>query len=243
MTTWLTRSCYEHGDSGADVAKRLEHMVDELDLEYYSFMVLRPPRDLPFDVLKSLRTNYPDEWIARYTSKRYYQLDPVTDLAIRTIKPFYWGQTRFLREFRKPQRLVFDEARAYRIMYGLAIPLRGPGGEISVFNVVSGDKKHMMDVTRGEHERLFAAAFDTHDLIMAEQKAARDEGGDGIALSVRERECLIWTLEGKTAGEIATILGLSVSTVNHHASTAARKLGCVNKHHAAVQALRSGLIH
>ena len=87
-----------------------------------------------------------------------------------------------------------------------------------------------------------AAAFDTHDRVIHEMEANGFNPESDVELSIRERECLAWTLEGKTAGEIATILNLSVSTVNHHASSASHKLGTLNKHHAAVKALRTGLV-
>ncbi|CAN0595080.1 unnamed protein product, partial [Laminaria digitata] len=184
----------------------------------------------------TLPSSYPDESVKRYMSRRYFQLDPVCALAMDATRPFYWGQGRFLRPFRKQQRRVFDEARDFRITHGLTIPIRGARGELGVFSVVSSDKRHLADVTRGEHARLFEAAFDTHDIMMADQTAQQGTKAEPIRLSTREKECLLWTLEGKTASDIATILGLSVSTVNHHASTASQKLGSSNKHHAAVQA-------
>ena len=86
------------------------------------------------------------------------------------------------------------------------------------------------------------AALDTHEFAVGRMPGTQAGGIDGPGLSMRERECLLWTLEGKTAKEIATILGLSVFTVNHHAFNATRKLGSLNKHHAAIQAFRAGLI-
>lgn len=241
MTPWLAESDYRPDDTDADIDRRMRTMVDDLGLEHFSFIVLTPPRDHSFSIVNTLQTSYPDEWRGRYMAKRYFELDPVTALARETGRPFLWGQGRFLRSFKKPQRRVFDEAHVFHISYGLGIPVRGADGSVSVFNVVSSDKRHLHDVTRGAFARVSAAAFDTHEVAV---KAQVGHGGDadGVRLSVRERECLAWTLEGKTAGEIATILGLSVSTVNHHALTASRKLGSLNKHHAAVKALRGGLL-
>lgn len=62
------------------------------------------------------------------------------------------------------------------------------------------------------------------------------------ALSARERECLSWTAEGKTSEEIAIILELSVHTVNHYLTSAARKLNAVNRLHAVARAIRIGLL-
>ena len=240
MTPWLAQSDYRPDDTDTDIDLRMRAMVDDLGLEHFSFIVLTPPHDHPFQIVNTLQTSYPEEWRGRYMAKRYFELDPVTALARETGRPFLWGQGRFLRGFKKPQRQVFDEAHVFQISYGLGIPVRGADGSVSVFNVVSSDKRHLHDVTRGAFGRVSAAAFDTHDVAVKAQVGRAET--DAVHLSVRERECLAWTLEGKTAGEIATILGLSVSTVNHHALTASRKLGSLNKHHAAVKALRSGLL-
>lgn len=66
---------------------------------------------------------------------------------------------------------------------------------------------------------------------------------DAPKLTRRELETLRWTLEGKTAWEISRIFSISENTVGRHAHNAAQKLGCTSKHHAAVIALRLGLIY
>jgi DNA-binding CsgD family transcriptional regulator len=61
-------------------------------------------------------------------------------------------------------------------------------------------------------------------------------------LTERELEALRWTMEGKTAWEVGSILGISEQTAVRHLSNATRKLGCVHKHHAVVTAMRLGLL-
>lgn len=67
-------------------------------------------------------------------------------------------------------------------------------------------------------------------------------GAAGSALSEREIECLRWVSLGKTAWETATIMGRSQRTVEFHLVNATRKLSASNKIHAAVIAVRKGLI-
>ena len=62
------------------------------------------------------------------------------------------------------------------------------------------------------------------------------------SLTPRELETLRWTMEGKTAWEVAKVLGISERTAVLHANNAMHKLGCVNKHQAVLKALRLGLI-
>jgi len=62
-------------------------------------------------------------------------------------------------------------------------------------------------------------------------------------LSDREKDCLKWTANGKTSGEIASILSLSEHTVNHYLMNATRKLQAVTRTQAVVNAMRIGMIH
>jgi len=61
-------------------------------------------------------------------------------------------------------------------------------------------------------------------------------------LTARELESLRWTMEGKTAWELGSILGISEHTAARHVNNATQKLGCVNKLQAVLKAIRLGLI-
>lgn len=243
MNLWDTPSDYQRDDDVAAIVPRMRAMVQDMGLEHFSFMFLKSANHCPWSLETTLHTSYPAEWVDRYTRLKYWDVDPVADLGRRTIRPFSWGQGPFLRAFKQRQRRVFEEADAFRIRHGVTIPIRGTHGELSVFNVVSSDQAHLAEVMRDAGGRIFSAAVDTHELALQEVKESSQNLYPDVELSGREKECLSWTLEGKTAGEIATILGISVSTVNQHACNASAKLGSLNKHHAAVQALRLNLIH
>jgi LuxR family transcriptional regulator, quorum-sensing system regulator SolR len=61
-------------------------------------------------------------------------------------------------------------------------------------------------------------------------------------LTPRELDVLRWTARGKTAGEIATILGIGKRTVDEHAASAVGKLSAANRTHAVVLAIQQGII-
>lgn len=63
-----------------------------------------------------------------------------------------------------------------------------------------------------------------------------------IRVSERERECLLWTAEGKTSFEIGKIIGISEHTVNYYLNTAAGKLDATNRVQAVAIALRTGVL-
>ena len=240
MNSWFKHSYFHVGDTASEVHANLKRLVDELGLDWFAYAMLRPRAGRTADIGSTVLTNFPAEFVDRFMRGRYERLDPVCDLAARSTRPFHWGHGRFLRALRKPQRQVCDEARAFGIVSGLAVPVHGADGAVGVFCVAADCAKRLRDAVRGEHERLFAAAYDSHDFALGRGAGERD--APESRLTMRERECLFWTAEGKTAEEVAAILGLSTFTVNRHVSVAAGKLGCVNKHHAAIRAVRAGLI-
>ena len=64
----------------------------------------------------------------------------------------------------------------------------------------------------------------------------------GEPLSERERECLYWVSEGKTADEVSLILNVSSNTVNSYVAHAIHKLAAKNRAMAIATAIRNGLI-
>ena len=61
--------------------------------------------------------------------------------------------------------------------------------------------------------------------------------GDGLGLTPRVAETLLWLTQGKTNGEIATILGNSESTVKKHVLEIFEKLGVETRTAASLRAL------
>jgi LuxR family transcriptional regulator len=62
-------------------------------------------------------------------------------------------------------------------------------------------------------------------------------------LTKREIEILRWTALGKSSEEIASVLHLSVNTINYHIKKSTAKLGAPNKTAAAVNAALLGLLN
>ncbi len=73
-------------------------------------------------------------------------------------------------------------------------------------------------------------------------KAAALAALPGRPLTARERECLAWSAEGKTAWETGVILGISDQTVISHLRNAQRKMRAANRVQAVAMAIRAGLL-
>ncbi len=219
---------------------RLQAYVEELGLKYFSYVTLRPPKHSSLTPEESLVTTYPDEWRDRYINKSYKHYDPVLHVASRSRLPFGWGRGQFLRRFNKSQRRVFHEAREYRIVEGYSVPVFGPDGDIGVFSVVGARRQDLCDAVGTQAGRIQMLATHFHAAAMERERTRRPL--NEVELTPRERECISWTAEGKTTEDVAEIIGLTPPAVNYHLGKTVRKLQACNKLHAAVLAIRSGLI-
>lgn len=61
-------------------------------------------------------------------------------------------------------------------------------------------------------------------------------------LTEKEKLCLLFSSQGNTAGEIAELLGVSITTVKSHRKEILRKLSCKTMTQAAVAGLRYGFV-
>lgn len=165
--------------------------------------------------------------------------DPVLQHCKRTSVPIIWDQRTYTSCGLGD---MWEVQAQYGYSNGIALALHMPEGKHFVLGV---DRDQPVPAHKGELTRVVA------DLqlfaVLAQDVALRvlapaPAQAEAPALTPRELECLRWTMDGKTAWEIGSILGVTERTVVHFVNNAMHKLGCVNKHQAVMKALRLGLI-
>lgn len=231
-------------DSVADLPKsvfadKVSAFLNRCDLQYFSFVQLQAGRGAKKLRDLNLHTNYQGPWVERYITRRYDQLDPVCDLGRQATAPFWWGGSRFLSDFEKRQRRVFWEAADFGIHYGVTIPVRSMDGALSLVSYTAGTASDIRNILDEAGPQLHVAAHQIADRLVERDPATFQEDNP---LTPRERESLIWVVQGMTSEEIADRMLLSVSAVNYHLGKATRKLDARNRHHAALLALSQQLI-
>ena len=239
MSAWFERDRIPLGNTVDETGLLLERIVRSLDLDRFAYIAVKLPRHCRMNIYSTAITNYQQEWVERYIEQDYALHDRLVERSSGETRPFFWspGEVRTPR-----QRQIEAESHKFGITNGLAIPVRGAEGALGIFNVAASDAERVREAVRLGGKELLAAALNAHEFAVGRLPGSQAGRIDDPGLSTRERECLLWTLEGRTAKEIAALLDLSVFTVNRHAFNATRKLGSLNKHHAAIQAFRAGLI-
>ncbi|MGK6315610.1 LuxR family transcriptional regulator [Neorhizobium sp. DT-125] len=184
-----------------------------------------------------LAVTYSKDWVEHYKRENYLDCDPVILDGFKRLLPLEWNEF----EVSKPRlKKFFGEAAEFGVgRYGVTVPIRGQHGERALFTITSDVPAAEWAAMRRIYMRDFQVlAAHIHEMIL------RLEGvkPKAVALSRREREVLLWISEGKTAPEIATILGLSTKTVRFYLENARGKLDVVNNTQAVVKAINLNLL-
>ena len=137
---------------------------------------------------------------------------------------------------------MWEEQARFGISNGICLALHMPEGRHFILGV-ERDRPVPMDaaeLTRVVADlQLFAVCAQDAALRILMPKSADPRLP---SLTPRELDSLRWTMEGKTAWEVGSVLGITERTAALHVNNATHKLGCVNKHQAVLKALRLGLL-
>jgi DNA-binding CsgD family transcriptional regulator len=224
------------------------------DRDEFRSEIVRFARSLGFDTVSAMAVmdrgigrsefitvdNTPPEFLQVFHDPSVGRFDPVMQHCKRQSLPIIWDQATYTAH---GQGALWEEQARFGYHTGIAMALHLPEGRHFQMGV---DRDRALPSDRGELTRLVAdlQLFAVHALDAALRVLIpRPESDDAPALTPRELEALRWTMDGKTAWEVGTILGISERTVVAHLNSAMRKLGSINKHQAVLKALRLGLIH
>jgi DNA-binding CsgD family transcriptional regulator len=188
-----------------------------------------------FITVENTPAAYREFTVDRNRAKR----DPVSQHCKMKSVPIIWDQSTYVNADRGE---LWEHQARFGYRYGISLALHMPEGRHFWIAV---DRDQALPKDAAELTRMVAAVqlFAVHAQEAATRILVPAPTASGLpALTPRELETLRWTMEGKTAWEVANVLGISERTAVLHANNAMHKLGCVNKHQAVLKALRMGLI-
>ena len=165
--------------------------------------------------------------------------DPVMQHCKRQSVPIIWDQDTYVA---KGMGEMWEEQALFGISNGICLALHMPEGRHFILGV---ERDRPVPIDAGE---LTSVVADLQLFAVYAQDAALRILVPGAldpsvpSLTPRELEALRWTMEGKTAWEVGSVLGITERTAALHVNNATHKLGCVNKHQAVLKALKFGLL-
>lgn len=219
----------------ADLQRLFERIVAVYGLKTIAYLGTgfgRNPSGEPY-----IAATYSLDWIDRYKARNYVEIDPVLQIGMRRMLPVDWGD---FGQLSGEVRDFFGEATEFGLgRRGLSVPIHGRHGDRALLSITSDLSGRDWFLERQHYTRDFQVlAIHTHALLLQlEGTPPRD-----VRLSPRERECLRWIAEGKTAWECAVILGLSPHTVRCYLESARHKLAASSNTHAVAKAIKADLL-
>ncbi|WP_414897901.1 autoinducer binding domain-containing protein [Rhodovulum sp. YEN HP10] len=187
------------------------------------------------------RSTFPAGFTHRYAEEGMIDHDPrAIHCATGGEEPIYWDRPGNRIETDPGTREVMQLCSDFGVNFGLTLPLAGA----SPLNRSGAGLCFAAD-TSGEAADILAASGDsicaTTRLFHALAQTPAIAPGS-VPLSLRERECLLWSATGLRNKEIAFRLSISEKTVEHHMASAMTKMHAMNRTHAVARALIFGLI-
>lgn len=192
----------------------------------------------------ALISSYPKSWTSRYFELNYQQRDPIVLRARREHGLFRWSGRAPKPMGTREQRLFFDEAMTFGITAGITVPIRCGFGRMAAFTLATDDRamaRQDRDARSEDFIQLVGLYFHIH-LTGRTGTRAREAPILDVTLSQRERQCLTWAAGGKTAADIATLVGIAPRTVVFHLDNCRQKLASASIAQCVAKALRSGLL-
>jgi len=186
-------------------------------------------------------SGYPREWREHYTARNYMVVDPTVQYCSQNITPMIWDDGLLQSESTEIRRFM-SEARDFGINCGVSFPVHTAQGDFAMLSFASEKLENPAGCciqrvlplgqlfTAYLHEAV-RRIFDSDALALAK-----------VELTQREKECLLWATEGKTAWETSQILDISERTVTFHLQNVQGKLGVNNRQQAVARAVSLGII-
>ncbi|BBG29612.1 helix-turn-helix transcriptional regulator [Zymobacter palmae] len=213
-------------DTVQDIVDVTAKIIKPIGFEYCGFRLLFP---LPLSRPQLITTYTAEDEMYEKERNGGYLETPMSVHCSQSMTPFVWEGTTEDSVFKQMPE-VFEEYYGYGHRGGWAQSLIEKQNMYSLFYADSSTS-----MTAAHLERVTLKMEWVATAVLSRLNQIKHTSG--IQLSLREKEVLRWTGDGKTADQIAEILMLSPSTINFHLRKAMQKLDAPNKTAAVVRAI------
>jgi len=173
------------------------------------------------------------------------RFDPVRRFMVRQTIPHQFFLSDIVKgknnQYTLIQKRWFKSLIKNNVVSIIATPVQLPPSEYWSLSFFSSDSEYKLAPTEQANLMLFTHKL-THYCI--DMLHWREEGSKHALVKLREREkdCLYWSGQGKTAADAAKILGLKTETVRKYIKNAMKRLSASTKAQAVVKAIELGLL-
>ncbi|MFT5606911.1 MAG: LuxR family transcriptional activator of bioluminescence operon [Parvicella sp.] len=215
--------------------KSLWNFCGDAGIDNFSFVSSRLSLTNAAPDVKRL-DGFPSAWRQRYDEMDYQASDLAMDHCRNNIAPLQWMNPDLKLD--KINKKIYTEAAEFGIVSGISYPFHGINGENAIFSAtVSSSFKDSPLKSLTTQYGLYLIGSTLFDI-----QRSTEQGELANVLSKREKECLRWAADGKTAWEIAKILKISERTAVFHFENARKKLSTASRIETVSKALLMSIL-
>ncbi|MBM3607813.1 MAG: LuxR family transcriptional regulator [Alphaproteobacteria bacterium] len=178
----------------------------------------------------------PKEWSKYYFARNYSLYDPTVHKFLASSNAFDWREVEREWYVAECSGRVMNEARDAGLKSGFTVPLIPLDNRKAAISF-AGDQ-----IDDSIESRAILSLIANYALAKDLKFQLSPHPPIQPKVSKREQDILNWVAEGKTDWEIATILGISVHTVDKFVRQLKKKFNCVNRTQTIVIAMKNGLL-
>lgn len=187
-------------------------------------------------------SNYPDGWVERILTERYYLDDPVHAASIGRNTPYAWHAIGAEVIQSRRQRTILKEGASFGLQDGVTVPVHSPGEYRGTCSFATSQPVSMTPQIRGATHIVAGFGFETARMLVRMRLGLERTVPSLPRLSPREVDCVGLVASGMGDTQIAHALGLSEATVHQHITGAMRKCGVFKRTALVFRALFDGHI-
>jgi DNA-binding CsgD family transcriptional regulator len=201
------------GISSALCEATLHHMLRSATSELgFDFFVLSyDKRSFGSNYNALLIHDFPENWAKIYEGFELGRIDPVRRASERTMMGFAWKDIEQFIPLSRTDKQILEVGRENGIGDGYTVSRHLPGEASGICSFMVRPEHALPTTVLAFAEIIGAVALTSAQRISGSRPLTKRP-----VLSERQRECVLWSARGKTASEIATILGISEDTVIQH---------------------------
>lgn len=177
---------------------------------------------------------FPRVWERHYRARLQY-VDPLPSLSLQFGNAFYWPDEIDQFKLDRKQRRYLEIAAQYGQAKGIGVACYGPRGRAGFLGTEwTYDKPPSPPVRQAVHQ-IGQTSFQRYCHLMREEMEVEP-------LSNRELEVLGWMCRGKSNPDMATIIGVSRSSIDAYIRRIFAKLDVTDRTAACVRAYALGMV-
>lgn len=225
--------CCESNCSIETLVSTFQKTLERLGFRYFACCSHVDPLHPPKTAV--MLHNYPGPWERTFSELFLYEDDPVLLYSEQCELPFSWDEAAFRANLTRGQQIILAEGASLGLVRGYTTTIHSP----VEWGAMRASCSVVPDAGSIDAASYIAVQIMANYLYHTVRKQLCKQHGvaEGVALTVRERQCLELAARGKSDWVIGRVLGLSECTVHTYIERAKQRMGVATRVQAVVQAL------